>query len=302
MIYSILYTVLVSYLCYALILVPIAGVYQEYKVSAPHQIPSLTLLGILKAYGLFFFWVSFSFIGTLPLIPKYVLFGCLSQSVERTVCLVERITGIMLAGMFVGPVQVRGRENLPPSNPSGKGVLYIANHSSSVDASVVYFLFRTFKWVAKKSTVYMPGVGAIMVMGGHIIIDRKSKNSKNKLYEKSHSVLNSGESIFLFPQGTRCLSKWLPFRDGAFNLALEGGYQIVPVSIELPKAHYNSWYPINLLWRAKNDPVVITVHPVVDVKKSVGKVNIEEKNKLKKECEEIMLSALPHFRKLIETN
>ena len=148
--------------------------------------------------------------------------------------------------------------------------------------------------------IYMPGVGAVMLMGGHILLDRKSKNSKTKMYEDSHNMLNSGNSVFLFPQGTRRLSEWLPFRDGAFNLALEGGYQIVPISIELPRAFWNTLYPINLLWKAKNDPVVITIHPVVEVKKAVGSVDVAEKDKLKKKCEEVILSTLPHFKKLME--
>ena len=307
---SFLYKALQIYLIYALIVVPVTGVYQEHKVSAPKEVPSLKFIGIVKAYLLFLFWVTFSLLGTLVLVPKYIINGCSSESVEHTVnCLVERITGIILTGMFVGPVQVRGRHNIPSQNRNDgqngngnkSGCIYIANHSSTIDASVVYFLFQKFKWIAKKSILYMPGVGAVMVMGGHIILDRKSKQSRNKLYERSHEMLQSGENIFLFPQGTRRLSEWLPFRDGAFNLALEGGYTIVPISIELPRGHWNSWYPLNLMWKKKNDPVVITVHPAIKVKKMEGnEVNVEDRTKLKSKSEEIILSSLPHFRKLIE--
>lgn len=306
-VYSTLYYLWLTYVCYGLVLVPVMGAFQESKVWAARAVPSISLFGHVKVFLLTAFWVLICFVGTLLLVPRYVASGFDSASVEHSVsCLVERITGITLLGLFVGPVQVRGRDKLPPLNNSKgsssnsgqrNGYIFIANHSSTLDSAASYFLFRKFKWVAKKSILYMPGVGNTMLMGGHILLDRKSKYSKRKMFDDSHNLLRSGGNLFLFPQGTRCLGEWLPLRDGAFTLALEGGYDIVPLSFEIPKSAWNSWYPINILWRAKVDPIVITVHPVIPVKK-VESISVEDKNALKNKCEEVILSALPHFKKL----
>jgi len=292
-------------LAYSLIIVPSTGVYQEYKVSVPPPIPSLSIVGMIKAYLLFALWVSLTFLGTTLLLPQYIFYGCQTKSVEHSVnTLVERMSAIILALVLVGPVKVRGRDNLPPViSPNGKGVIFIANHSSTIDSSVTYYLFRTFKWVAKRSILYMPGVGATMWMGGHVLLDRKSKDSKNQMYQESHILLSKGQNLFVFPQGTRKLAEWLPFRDGAFKLALEGGYTLVPVSIELPRAHWNSGYPLNLLWGVRNRPVIVTVHPVIPVEQVEERMEMEEKKEiLKQQCEDIILSALPHFRKIIESS
>lgn len=293
-------------------LVPLPAVFQEYKIwnkyGSPH-VPPLSPLGCLKVYLLNVLWMGLTYSGALLLLPKLVLCGFDRSAIERDAhCLVERIAAVVCISTVVGPVVVRGSENLPPdsvggsSGGSGSGggggaaasspaPVYIANHASQIDVGAVYFLFRRFKWIAKKSVLFLPGVGQIMYLGGHVFIQRKGKNrgSIASLYEKSKGAVEGGVPMFIFPQGTRRMVQRLPFKDGAFNIAVESGCLVVPVSIEIPKGAWNGWYPLNMLWGAKKDPIILTVHKPIQTTKDM------DKTKLKEKCYDTIYSVLPKY-------
>ena len=69
----------------------------------------------------------------------------------------------------------------------------------------------------------------------------------------------------------------LPFKDGAYKVALESESQLVPVSIEIPHNIWNDWYPLCLLWGGSYDKVVLTVHKPVEVKKDMSRDEIKKK-------------------------
>ena len=66
----------------------------------------------------------------------------------------------------------------------------------------VYFIRRRFKWIAKQSVLYIPGVGGTMYLGDHVLINRvkgKNKSSVSNLFEKSDAAIQAGIPMFLFP-------------------------------------------------------------------------------------------------------
>uniref|UniRef100_A0A6V2AFP9 Phospholipid/glycerol acyltransferase domain-containing protein n=1 Tax=Ditylum brightwellii TaxID=49249 RepID=A0A6V2AFP9_9STRA len=271
--------------------VPLVAVVQERKIwSRSPAVPSMNLLAHLKVYIFNVIFMGTGYIGCFLLLPKMIIRG-LDDSVERDAhCLVERIDAYACLSAMVGPVVVRGVENLPPENGDVPAPIYIANHSSQIDAGAVYYLFRRFKWIAKKSLLVLPGVGGTMFLGRHIFIDRrrgKNKGSVSKLYAKANESLQKGIPLFIFPQGSRRITERLPFKDGAFNIALENESMLVPVSLHIPLGVWNDWYPINLLWGAKKEPVVLTVHKPVKVTKDMNK------EELKQRCTDIIYSVLP---------
>lgn len=194
--------------------------------------------------------------------------------------------------MFVGPVVVKGAENLPAQEPGSPAPVYLANHTSQIDSAAVYFIDRPWRWIMKSSIMYMPGVGQITYLADHIWIDRKGKG-KNKestigarnLFVKSDESIQEGTPMFFFPQGTRRMAKRLPFKDGAFKVATNNDSLLVPISIRIPLTAWNSLYPFG-----KGDTVVLTVHKPIESK---GK-DIET---LKKETAEVMFSILPDHSK-----
>ena len=176
--------------------------------------------------------------------------------------------------------------------------VYIANHASQVDLAAVYYIMRHFKWVAKESVLFIPGVGQTMYLGNHVFVRRSGRGKRSSvasLYERSNEAVRSGTSMFLFPQGTRGMGpEALPFKDGAFKIALENGCPIVPISIEIPPGVFNGWYPLNLLWgvsasEKKKDPVILTVHKTIMAEKG------GDLKELKRRCRDVIYSVLPKY-------
>jgi len=191
-------------------------------------------------------------LGSLVLLPWHLL----GVNVERlaTMC-VERWVALLVVSALIGPVTIVGAEHLTPPPPShshqGKqrqGFVYIANHSSQIDGAAVYFMSRRFRLILKQSIIFLPGLGLLTVMARHIFIDRdkrKNKTNVQEMYDKCFKTLQAGNSIFIFPQGTRRMDRRLPFKDGAFNIAIQSEVPIIPISIHIPNHAWNSAYPLN---------------------------------------------------------
>lgn len=115
--------------------------------------------------------------------------------------------------------------------------IYIGNHQSMID---ILFLGRIFPnrctVTAKKSLQYSPILGQWMTLAGAIFIDRgNSKGALNSLQKAGDDLKEKEISIWMFPEGTRTLFQTpnlLPFKKGAFHLAVQSGVPIVPVVCE----------------------------------------------------------------------
>jgi len=282
----------------------VAAVYQERKIWSDPRLPSLTIIGCLKVFGLNVVWMTVCLFGAVvTTIEAIITNNWLDLKHTRTIAhtIVERKCGMLVTLLFIGPVVIRGLEHLPPEGGVIPAPVYIANHASQIDVAVVYYLERSWRWIAKSSTKFLPGVGQILLLGDHVLIDRtKKKKSKDNnksrqekdsstgvrnLYKKSDDSIQEGVPMFFFPQGTRRRAERLQFKDGAFNVAKKNGSVLVPVSIDIPLRAWNSLYP---LWKA--DPVVLTVHKPIETKDK----DIET---LKQESSDIIYSVLPDYTK-----
>jgi len=279
---NILSYILLSYFL-ILFLFGIGALHQEAKVWSHPSLPSISLIGLMKAYAALISWMLISLIGGVIFIPKYIFCG--PSSVEDDIFYyVERVAAIFMVKCFVGSIQIHGQEKILPDRTP---CVYIANHSSLLDPLVCYFLSRRIRYIAKKQFNWVPGAGLVMLMSGHITIDRNKKNKNEDLNEKCKKTLRKGVQLFIFPEGTRNLAERIPFRDGAFRIATMSEVPLVPISIEVPLTAWNSFYPFSLFWKSP-DPVVITVHdPIVTTKDS----DIKE---LKKRAEKVIYSVLPN--------
>lgn len=277
-------------------LASLAAVYQERKIWIDPKLPSLTAVGLVKVFVFNVAWMSLCFFGAVvTCIEAAATKNWLDLKHTRKLAhiVVERGCAMLITSMFIGPVVVKGAENLPADEPGSPAPVYIANHTSQVDSAVVYYIERQWRWIMKSSIMFLPGVGQITYLGDHIWIDRSRKKNKSKdsitgarnLYVKSDKSIQEGIPMFFFPQGTRRMAERLPFKDGAFKVATKNGSALVPLSIDIPLTIFNSPYPFG-----KADPVVLTVHKPIESK---GK-DIET---LKKESFEIIYSVLPDHSK-----
>lgn len=122
-------------------------------------------------------------------------------------------------------VAVTGRELLPP----GPAVL-VANHQSMADVVAMMGLYHPFKFVSKASLFRVPLVGWLMTLARYVSIERGKPKSTQQMMEDCRRWLRRGMAVLLFPEGTYGTGgKLLPFKRGAFVLAIEEKVPVVPV-------------------------------------------------------------------------
>jgi len=114
-----------------------------------------------------------------------------------------------------------------------KTYVIISNHQSMFDILVLYGLFRPYKWVSKKENFSIPIIGWLMRLNRYLEIYRGKLDSYAKLMINAKEYIQNGNSLLMFPEGTRYPGGSLgPFRDGAFRMAVESRIGILPVILD----------------------------------------------------------------------
>ncbi|NXF30717.1 PLCA acyltransferase, partial [Nyctibius bracteatus] len=134
-------------------------------------------------------------------------------------------------------VVVKGKENLRTKKPS----VLVLNHQSSLDVMVTAEIIPSrCLLVAKKEVLYMGTYGLACWLSGAIFIDRKKREeSITTLTEVAHSLHKENLCVLIFPEGTRNHGgPMLPFKRGAFQLAVRAQVPIIPIVI----SSYNNFY------------------------------------------------------------
>ncbi len=109
----------------------------------------------------------------------------------------------------------------------------VCNHQSSGDILAMFSLRKQFRWVAKRSLFAVPFLGWMMAMAGYVGIKRGDKRSRERMFDKCRRQLELGNTIAIFPEGTRSTSREMrPFKSGAFVLACKTRKPILPVIME----------------------------------------------------------------------
>lgn len=108
----------------------------------------------------------------------------------------------------------------------------VANHESYADIFLVSHLKWEMKWLAKDTIFKIPVMGWMMRMAGDVPIIRGNRGSGMQALEACRDRLSKRVSVMIFPEGTRTRSDdLLPFKDGAFQLAVSAGAPIIPIAI-----------------------------------------------------------------------
>lgn len=123
-------------------------------------------------------------------------------------------------------------EGEAPADIDQRAYVVVANHLSDADPFLLSFLPWDMRWLAKEELYRLPLIGPLMRYGGDIPIARKSREGARHAMEEARRSLDAGISIMMFPEGTRSRDgNLLPFKDGAFRLAIEAGVPILPIAI-----------------------------------------------------------------------
>lgn len=87
--------------------------------------------------------------------------------------------------------------------------------------------------VAKKELLYAFPFGQAAYLWGTLYIDRSNKtNAVGKLNQEAEAIQKDKAKLLLYPEGTRNQSdKLLPFKKGAFHIAVQSQSYIQPVVV-----------------------------------------------------------------------
>ena len=127
-------------------------------------------------------------------------------------------------------VKVSGLENLK----EGESYVFASNHRSYLDTAALFaYTGRRIGLVAKKELLKVPILGQGMGFVNIIAINRTNPEKALQSMKKARRVMDEGYSFGVFAEGTRALpGELLPFKKGAFHLALQTQAPVVPVAFK----------------------------------------------------------------------
>lgn len=191
--------------------------------------------GIWKYIGLLGNYLSFAITG-LTFFSGISIFTFLSFFIkpkEKTNVLWCKTFGPICMWLLNITVKIENLENLKNNIPC----VIIANHQSMADAIILSSVVSNIPkivYVAKKSLLWMPIFGLYSLVSGNVFIDRSNRESCiKKLHELEEKMKRENISLIIFPEGTRNQgSGLLPFKKGAFHVAINTNFPIIPVVVE----------------------------------------------------------------------
>ena len=108
----------------------------------------------------------------------------------------------------------------------------VSNHESFADILLISHLPWEMKWLSKAELFRIPIMGWMMWLVGDIPVKRGFGPSAVEAMERCRRSLRQRVSVMIFPEGTRSrTADLLPFKDGAFRLAIESGVPVLPLAL-----------------------------------------------------------------------
>ncbi|MDO5331605.1 MAG: lysophospholipid acyltransferase family protein [Bacillota bacterium] len=125
--------------------------------------------------------------------------------------------------------EIIGAENIPK-----EPALFVGNHQGVLDVIMILFALNGPKIImAKKEAKNVPIAHLWMTLLRCIFIDRKNMRNALKCIEEAEDQLSHGQSVLIFPEGTRSRGPEMnPFKHGAFKAAIKTNVPIVPFAID----------------------------------------------------------------------
>jgi len=169
----------------------------------------------------------------------------------------------------------------------------ILNHQSALDLMCLFEIWPLLGHagpVAKKELLYFEPFGLACWMCGAEFLNRRSKTSHSDINLMGARAMDEGKKLMIFPEGTRNGAKdlsMLPFKKGAFHIAINGKLPIQPVVIS--EYDFLDWKKMVF----NPGKVTIKMLPIIDTSE-YNKDNIDE---LVTKSRDSMLMALKSLSK-----
>ncbi|KAH7730050.1 ACL-2 protein [Aphelenchoides avenae] len=212
----------------------------------------------VRMFGL---WLCVFFSGVLALIPSIPVYFKQQGACVALACL--RYTTFWL------DVDVEVRDQIRVENLSEAGLtqpcVIVANHQSSLDLFVMSKVWPQKCTVMLKSSLkWIPIWNLSAVLANSIFVDRaRHEKAQEALKKAADAIVNKNMKIWVFPEGTRNADhKLLPFKKGAFNIAVFAQIPIIPVVI----SDYKPFYSKGEKYFHSNGEIVVQVLDPVSTK------------------------------------
>lgn len=157
-----------------------------------------------------------------------------------------------------GKATVIGTENIP----TDRAVLFVGNHRSIMDVVLAGHLIPVpVGFISKIELKKIPLLNLMMEDINCLFLDRKDDRQALKVILKAIELIKGGQSMFVFPEGTRSKveGELLPFHAGSFKIATKPKVPVVPVTITGMGDVLEDHFP-----KLKRVPVVIEFAPPIE--------------------------------------
>jgi len=145
-----------------------------------------------------------------------------------SLCLRERITRRWSRRLLA---LCRVRVEQAPGAPALEHALIVANHVSWLDIFVINAL-KPCRFVAKAEIRAWPVMGWLAAGAGTIFIARGNRRELRHVFKGLVEVLQDGQRVALFPEGTTGLQgQVLPFHANLFEAAVDAAVQVQPYAL-----------------------------------------------------------------------
>ena len=126
-------------------------------------------------------------------------------------------------------VSVSGFNNIPLDRPA----ILVVNHQGAADIPILLaYLPGRFRFAIKKELFKIPCFGWYLKQAGYFSIDREAFRAAYRTLDTIAEIIKSGESVLVFPEGTRSWDGTLgKFKRGSLMAALKSGAPLIPIAI-----------------------------------------------------------------------
>lgn len=223
-------------------------------------------------------------LGIFLVMPWLILWSLATGSADFMYGVTMKVvrSGVRIMGIRV---RVEGAENIP------SGVcIFAANHVSNMDPlAFVPAIPRRVGLLAKNELFRVPILSQAMRMAKFVPVERENREAAAGSVETALKYLKDGLSFAVYPEGTRSRDgRLLPFKKGAFLMAIRAKVPVVPVSIAGAQDLMRKGD-----WSVRPGEVTIRFGPPIDS----SAYTVEQRGNLLARVHELVAAGLPEDQK-----
>jgi 1-acyl-sn-glycerol-3-phosphate acyltransferase len=160
-------------------------------------------------------------------------------------------------------LEVRGLSNVPQNGP----MIVASNHASFVDSPLIGGVFPIrLRYLAKASLFRVPPLGFFIKTLGAVPVTREDSQRAGAAMKLLLALLKKGESVLLFPEGSRSPDGRLKrLEGGVAYLSVKTGAPVLPVYV---KGSFEAWPKGRALPRPSKLMVLVSrlIYPDQDIR------------------------------------